>query len=446
MNLFLFWAIALALVALTLAVVLWPLLRRADVAAPSEELAAAAVYRDQKRQLDADLASGAIDATEHGIGVAELAQRLGVELGGPAAPPPRSGIARIAAAFAAVAIIPAAAIVLYLALGTPDALRAVPAHAERPTDAQIVGMVETLAQKMKANPADPQGWRLLGRSYRALGRFGEASEAYAQAAQHGADDAELYAEWAQTVALGQNGMTGEPEALARKALDRDAHNLNAKALLATAAYEHKDYDRALALWREVQAELPPGSENATQVATAIERIERARTDAGGGREAGGKPGNATRASAAGAAAPGAATAAGTATATGASAAADSATTSTTPGAQSAIAGRVELAPALASRVTPGDTLFVYARASTGPRMPLAIVRRTAADLPLEFRLDDSMGMGGGPRLSSAAAVIIEARISRSGQATPQPGDLTGHSGEVRPGTSGVRVVIDQIMP
>jgi cytochrome c-type biogenesis protein CcmH len=401
-----FWAIALTLVALTLAALLLPLLRRGGVA-PSEDAARAAVYRDHRRQIDEELASGSITPAEHEAALGELALRLGGELDsagdsadttGSDGTAPESGRGRFVAALCAVALIPVAAIVLYLALGTPDALRATPATAARPTEQQVIAMVDSLAQKMKADPRDPKGWRLLGRSYAALGRFHDSAEAYAQAVQHGADDAAVYADWAEALALEHNDMRGEPEALARKALDRDAQSVKALALLATAAYERQDYDGAIATWRRVQAALPPGSDDAAQAAAAIVRIERARG---------------------GASAPAAAVA--------------------------SVSGRVELAPSLAGKVAPSDTLFVFARAADGPRMPLAILRRTAADLPLAFRLDDSMAMGAGSRLSSVPSVVIEARVSKSGRAAPQPGDLAGHSAPVAPGATGVTVRIDEVV-
>ncbi len=79
-------------------------------------------------------------------------------------------------------------------------------------------------------------------------------------------------------------------------------------------------------------------------------------------------------------------------------------------------------------------------------MPLAILRIPAKELPKDFRLDDSMGMASGAKLSATPTVIVEARISRSGNAMPQAGDLSGRSGPVKPGASGVKVTIDQVVP
>jgi hypothetical protein len=116
-----------------------------------------------------------------------------------------------------------------------------------------------------------------------------------------------------------------------------------------------------------------------------------------------------------------------------------------PGAPT-LTGSVTVAPQVASKVDAAATVFVFARAASGPRMPLAIVRAPAGKLPMDFTLDDSQSMAPGMKLSSAEAVRIEARISRSGNAMPQPGDLVGTSGIVKPGTHGVKIVVDKVLP
>jgi cytochrome c-type biogenesis protein CcmH len=93
-------------------------------------------------------------------------------------------------------------------------------------------------------------------------------------------------------------------------------------------------------------------------------------------------------------------------------------------------------------VSPGDTLFVFAQAVEGPRIPLAILRAQARELPFKFTLDDSSAMAAGMNLSSQKSVVVSARISKSGSATPQSGDLQGSSGSVTVGQSDVIVVID----
>jgi cytochrome c-type biogenesis protein CcmH len=117
-----------------------------------------------------------------------------------------------------------------------------------------------------------------------------------------------------------------------------------------------------------------------------------------------------------------------------------------PGTAGSIAGRVDLNPSLASKVALSDTVFIFARAAEGSRMPLAVLRIPAKELPRDFSLDDSTSMAPGAKLSAAPSVIVEARISKSGNALPQPGDLFGRSAPLKPGTSGVRITIDQVVP
>ncbi len=105
-----------------------------------------------------------------------------------------------------------------------------------------------------------------------------------------------------------------------------------------------------------------------------------------------------------------------------------------------------MAGTLASKVTLDDTVFVFARAVEGSRMPLAVLRLKARALPADFVLDDSMAMAAGAKLSSAPQVVVEARVSKGGGALPQAGDLFGRSGPVKPGAANVRIVIDQVVP
>ena len=128
---------------------------------------------------------------------------------------------------------------------------------------------------------------------------------------------------------------------------------------------------------------------------------------------------------------------------------DAAATPASTGAAAAtksVTGSVVAATALASRIHKDDTLFVYARAENGPRMPLAIIRGSAAQLPMKFALDDSQAMSPAMKLSSANAVRIEARVSRSGNAMPQAGDIVGTSGIVQPGARDVKIVLDKVVP
>ena len=107
---------------------------------------------------------------------------------------------------------------------------------------------------------------------------------------------------------------------------------------------------------------------------------------------------------------------------------------------SSVSGTVRIAPALAAKAAPTDTVFIFARPVSGPRMPLAVLRKQVRDLPVEFRLDDSMAMAGA-KLSDQAQVVVGARVSKGGGPVAQPGDLEGLSAPVKVGERGIAIVI-----
>jgi len=262
-----------------------------------------------------------------------------------------------------------------------------------------------------------------------MGRFPESVAAFTQAAHRGPEDAALLADWADALAMRNQSLQGEPSTLIARALTLDPRDPNALSLAATAALERQDYTGAIAQWRKLQAQFPPGSNEALQLDAMIAGASAAASRSGPSASAAARAG----------AAP--ATAAASSPGTGAE-------TSTAPSgsaAASSISGRVSLDPALRERVGATDTLFIFARAVNGSRMPLAVVRATAGELPRDFRLDDSMAMSPMARLSSATEVIVEARISRSGNANPAPGDLQGTSPPVKPGAHDVAIVIHDLV-
>jgi cytochrome c-type biogenesis protein CcmH len=420
----LFWSLAALLVAVTLALLLVPLVRRPRATeGPDADAASTAVYRDQKLALDAEYADGVITGEEREAALAELSHRLAGEIAAaPKEPPSRRRPAWIVAAVLLV-LVPSAAVVLYAGLGKPDAI-VTPAGrgAHDLSDSEVNAMVETLAERLKSRPDDAEGWALLARSYRALGRYADAAHAYAHASALVPDDASLLADYADVLAVTQGRrLAGKPAELAARALEIDPNHRKALALAATAAMEAHDLDRARALWERLRDQFPAGSDDARQVASIIAEVDDMKTPSASRTPAGTSSSSAPRAP------------------VGAS----SSSASASPG--PSIAGRVDVSSALASKVALTDTVFIFARATEGPRMPLAVLRIPAKQLPADYRLDDSMGMAAGMKLSSAPSVVVEARISKSGTATPQAGDLSGRSAPVKPGASGVNVTIDQVV-
>lgn len=126
-------------------------------------------------------------------------------------------------------------------------------------------------------------------------------------------------------------------------------------------------------------------------------------------------------------------------------AAASAETATSPTGAGTLSGQVSLAPELASRAAPDDTVFIFARAAGTAGVPLAVLRKRVQDLPVDFTLDDSLAMVPDSRLSNVSQAVVVARISKSGDAIPQPGDLSGQVGPVALGASGLRIVVDTVV-
>lgn len=431
----LFWLFAFALVTATLLLLVLPLLRRSTAAnAPADQVAVTSVYRDYKRQIEADYAARTITEAERDASLADLATRLGQELGqAPAGTTAPSERPRWIAAVVLVACVPVVAGVLYFALGNPAAVSGAGAvSAESPhgsatgaDDPKMVAIVEALAKKLQANPDDGEGWAMLGRSYRVLGRFDASAMAYAEAAKRLPPNAAVYTDWAEAVAQAQGKtLTGQPTELLDKALAVDPNFQKALALAGSAALERNDTATAAALWKRLRATLPADSPNLAEVDEALARVGVA------------PPKGAATAAAAPAPSPAPAMAA----------KAPPPPSAAAGGAVSSIEGRVDVDPKLAGKIAPGDTVFILARDPDGSKMPLAALKLTGADLPKSFALSDAMAMSEATTISKAKRIVVEARVSKSGNAILQPGDLSGTSAPVAPGARGIRVTIDRIVP
>jgi len=402
----LFWGLSALLAGLALWFVVRPLLAGKAVEHVSRDGVNLAIHRDQLRELEADLQSGTLDAGQYEKSRRELEARLLEDMGNGAEASPARRPAR-AAAIAVGLLIPLGALVIYFAVGMPAALapeNVAAGGAPHPPDIkQLEVAVERLAARLKENPDDPEGWTMLARSYRLFGRFEESAQAYAQAVARAPRDAQLLADYADMLAMAQGrNLQGEPERLAARALEIDPRNLKALALAGSAAFDRKDYARAVELWERMLPLMTAESEDARAVQASIKEA----------RALG-----------------------------GASPAQLPAATAAVPASKAGVSGTVVLAPELAGKVAPQDTVFIFARAADGPRMPLAILRRQVRDLPVMFALDDSMAMTPEMTLSKFPRVVVGARISRSGSATPQPGDFEGLSAPVSSSATGITVTI-----
>jgi cytochrome c-type biogenesis protein CcmH len=413
----LFWMIGAALAGIALLFVLRPLLSRGGGSTVSRSSANLAIYRDQLRELDADLAAGKLAQADYARSRAELEARLLEDVAEVAQPAPRRR-GRIAAVAAGLAI-PVCAVALYLLVGNPGAIVR---EGEEATNAhQVEGMVARLAARLRENPDDVDGWRLLGRSYTVLRRYPEAADAYAKAAARAPRDAQLLADFADVLAMARGQtLEGEPEKLVLRALEIDPKNLKALALAGTAAFERRDYAGAAQHWARMLPLVPPGTEDAGQIQANVEEA-RARAAAAGQkppaqRQDAQKP-----------------------------AQREDAQKPAQTQQQAGLRGTVRISPSLKDQVKPDETVFIFARAEKGPPMPLAVLRAKVRELPLAFSLDDSMAMAPELKLSSFDRVVVTARVSKAGGATPQPGDLQGASTPVGNRANAVEVVIDTVV-
>jgi len=380
--------------------------------------------RQQLQQLEARLKDGRIDQATYDLERAPLERALldqvmkqpPGELAAAASPSPRPSAPLLAGLLLGVL---ALAVAGYSFTGSPSLISGVPPAApvaEAPTDndaAQFAAAVEQLAEKLKAQPDNAEGWAMLARSYMQLDRAADAVPAFQKALALAGDDPRLLVDFADALAVQNNrSLEGEPLKLIERALKLQPDNLKALALAGTAAFNRKDYAVAVRHWEQMQRVAPPDSPFMAQLTESI-------TEA---RQLGGMPPPTGARAAVQQATPGSATAAVT------------------------LRGSVKLAAALGAKAAPTDTLFIYARPAEGSRMPLAILRKQVRDLPLEFALDDSLAMSPAGKLSAHPKVVLEARISKSGQAQAASGDLVARSAPVAHNAQGVVLEISETLP
>jgi cytochrome c-type biogenesis protein CcmH len=416
-----FVSFAVLFIATALLFVLPPLLRaRRDVNPVTRDAVNVSVYRDQMRELEADLATGVLSRDRYDEARRELERRLLEDAASAAQPVKAAPRTRYAALVVGVTI-PVVAGMLYMVTGTPGALdvERVAAEQSHAMDRQqMEELVERLAQKLReSKEPNAEGWAMLARSYNSMGRFEDAVAAYKTALKAGPPDARLLADYADALAMVQGRtLAGEPEKLIQQALRLDPQNVKALALAGTVAFDKKNYREAAAHWEKILAVVPPESETAQAIKGSI--VE-ARSLAGLPADAPAAPAQAGQAQAQPAAAK---------ASVGAS-----------------VAGEVRLDPSLASRIAPNDTVFIFARPANGSRMPLAVVRKTVSELPAKFVLNDAMAMSPESRLSAHSEIVIGALVTKTGSAMAQSGDLEGTSKPVKVGAAGMVVTINTVV-
>lgn len=404
-----FVIIAALIAVAAIARLLPPLLRArgkapADTSGADRRAANLAIFRDQLDELERERAEDSLSAPDFEQAKRELQRRLLEEVrpetDDKAASAASTGTSR-KTAIALILIVPLAATAFYLLLGNPNGLD--PLQTQPPSRAsqqQIDEMLGKLVGKLKQNPDDSKGWIMLARSYKVLGRFAEAADAYGRALAVVDKDAALLADYAEVLSQTNDGkLQGRPAELLDRALRLDPDEPQSLFLAGAAASERLDFAKAADHWDRLLRQLEPGSEEETSLRAAVAKAR------------------------------------------------EIATRKTQPAAALPnISGEVALSPKIAAQARPDDVLFVFARADDDTRMPLAVMRGTVGDLPMRFRFDDSMALPGGRKLSEFKSVSIEARVAKAGKAQTSSGDLFGKLGGVKPGSQNLHLFIDQIQP
>jgi cytochrome c-type biogenesis protein CcmH len=456
-RMFVFWTtIALLACAATLAVV-WPLVRAprdagpGPDAVPDDEARRLAVYRDRRAEIEAEREAGRLDADEAAKALDELAAEAAAQFAGkaPGAVPPAARAARlpVPAVLAVALFIPALAALVYDRTGAPAAV-SLDEHELRGelSPARLDDAIARLRARTAAAPADGEGWAMLAEAQRLKGDLAAAAQAYAQAGAHlQPPAARVFADHADVlVALAGGEFVAEAMTLLERALAIDPRDPKTLAMMGAARYRAGRPAEALAMLRQLTEVLPAGSEQAAAMAPVIARLE--------GEIAAGAGGTAGTGSGAGA---GGAAGAGGGAGTSSAANPPTAPAPAAPGASTApaetpvatrLAGRIAIDPALADRLPAGTTLFIVARPADGSRMPLAVRRLAPERFPIDFSLGDGDAMTAGSPAWTAGPIVVEARLSRSGQAARASGDLFGTGPTVRSGARDIVIRIDQVVP
>ncbi|RKT46543.1 c-type cytochrome biogenesis protein CcmI [Thiocapsa rosea] len=449
-----FWILVTGLAGLALLFVLAPLLsvaRETDHNDVDLDKVNLGLFKQQLAELDADLAAGKLDESQYDSARQDLERealnnldtKTGEQPRAMSLPNPRL------TALALVVAVPASALALYLMLGSQEMIPRLDAGTEDQVAARghngaadgmssLDVLVAQLEERLQKTPDDTEGWIMLGRTYFAMQDAAKAETAWARAYALRPKDSQVLVAYADALAANNdNSLEGRPSALIAEALEIDPNDVTARWLSGMAAFQRGQFTAAAVSWKRVLGEIDPESEDAAELRRLIDNAE---------QRAGVVP------SAAGLAEKNGAGELGSAGDARASNGDDERQPESKPANQAdagapAIEVEVSLAPALLDRSPPDTTVFVYAKAAAGPPMPLAVQRIRVADLPKTLRLDDSMAMMPTMKLSRFPQVIVGARVSTSGQAMPQSGDLEGETGLIpSSGSTQVTVSIDRVRP
>lgn len=400
---FLFLITAGALIFIALLILIPPLWRTPAHAVIEDDLDQRNIHiaRDRLAELKANKASGGINQIQYDEQVAELELALteDLELDKPVMSQGVQSQGRWLI-YLLMAAVPLLSGGLYALLGNYRAIDLVNDPAQRagseqadagmPSPEAINQMVAKLADKLKKEPNNLEGWMMLGRSYKVMERYQEAVEAYGQAYKLTGEKAEVMLPYAEVLALANKGnWTGSPKELVMKVLAKEPDHPTALWFAAMLNAQQGDKKTAVTFLRKLETVLPPDSPDKQQIHEIIVNTE-GQTDAPSVEKS----------------------------------------TTTESKATASVSVQVSLNDELRAEVNADDTVFIYAQALSGPKMPLAILRKKVSELPLSVNLSDADAMTPAMKLSNFKEIRLLARISKSGNAMPQAGDLIGTDEQV----------------
>ena len=391
-----FFIPAFLLLALVLFLLLRPFIFSGKNEGTSRRQMNAAIYREELDKLAAEQAAGTINAQEYEMSHAEMRQRLFQDTNEEDDKAVMGSTKKVVIGACAFIVLLSSG--LYFSLG--DVVRIAQQGDQKPmSQVGVEKMVADFALKMDKDPDNLQGWAMLGRSYRILGRNEDAAKAYGRAGSFINNDPELLAEYADTLVANANGnFSGKPLQLINQALKLDPKNLLALWLSGTASFASGNYKVAVQTWEKLAQQLPPGSEEARAIESSISEA----------RSKGGLVG-----------------------------------TNTAVVSSKGVSGKIEIVAGLKSKVNPGDIVLVIAR-PLGERMPVAVLKVPATEFPMSFALTDALAMNPSAPISKLSEVSIEVRISKTGMARAETGDLISAVQTVKVGSNQVKLLVDQV--
>jgi cytochrome c-type biogenesis protein CcmH len=391
----LFWSIIVFMIVVALVILIVPVLRTRPETGPDRNAINIELYRTQVARLEEELNEGLLDPKAYEAARQEIDRNL-LDDTADSETVARTRSGRIPAIITAI-VVPVVAISLYLGLGRADLADIQPQ--KTPDVHQIEAMMTKLINHLKEKPDDSEGWVMLGRSYTALNEYDKAEDAYKKAYKLIGDDPDFLADYAEIIAMNRNNeLAGEPRKLLQTALKKNPNAIKALWLSGHAELQLGHDKQAVAYWKKLLKVLPSNDTEAINTVNQyIAQVE-------------GQPAPPPVASS-----------------------------------SAKLTVKVSLAPAI--KVNPDDTVFIFARAASGPKMPLAIVRKQVRDLPLTVTLDDSMAMAPQMTLSKFNKVVVGARVSKTGTALPQSGDIQGLSPTIESTRKQpVSIVINSVVP